>query len=154
MARHPGWRWTTRVAYSGSSLIEVLVALVVISVAVLGSAGMQMRALQLAKSSELRNQAVLLAGDLAERLEANTAASCSAVCTATDLAALDFYQWQKRVADQLPHSTWSVQQTVHGNPSTYAITLQWMDSHGDQSFGTAATDATASYMATRTVYRP
>lgn len=154
MVRYTGLRWISKAAYDGSSLVEVLVALVVISVAVLGGVGLQLRALQLTKSSEFRNQAVLLAGDLAERMEASKLASCETVCTDTELAALDFQQWQKQVASLLPKSAGSVRQTVHGNPGTYEISIEWADSRGDQSFGTTASEVTASYVATRTLYRP
>lgn len=154
MARHTGLRWTSTAACSGSSLIEVLVALVVISIALLGGVGMQLRALQLAKSSEFRNQAVLLAGDLAERMEASRQASCDTVCTAAELAALDFDQWQNLVKGQLPQGLGSVRQTVHGNPGTYEISIEWADSRGDQSFGIASNEVTASYVTTRRLYRP
>lgn len=154
--------------------MEVLVALVVISVALLGGVAMQLRALQLGQSSQWRDQAVALAADLAERLEANKIAaigdgsyavletstapssppSCTTVCSATEVAALDLYQWQTRIATALPHSTWAVRQTVSGNPSTYEIRLKWADAHGDPATGKNASAVVSSYVSTRTVYRP
>lgn len=158
----------------GFSLIEVLVALVVISVALLGSVAMQLRALQLGQSSQWRDQAVVLAADLAERLEANKAAaildrayailetstapsfspSCSSTCSRTEVAVRDLYEWQTLVYATLPQSTWAVQQTGGGNPGTYEIRLKWADAHGDPTASHNAAAVVSSYVSTRTVYRP
>lgn len=173
MARFQGREPRHKVALRGTSLIEVLVALVVISIALLGGVALQLRALQLDQSSQWRDQAIVLAADLAERMEANKAAvtvdgaytvpqtsvvplsgpACSTLCTAAEVAALDLYQWQVAVAGLLPQSTWAVRQTASGNPSTYEITLQWADGRGGPSVG-KSTQVMSSYVATRTVYLP
>ncbi|WP_019021691.1 type IV pilus modification protein PilV [Thioalkalivibrio sp. ALE23] len=53
---------------SGLTLIEVLVALIVLSVGVLGLAGLQITSLQYSQSSYERSIAVMQANDLVERL--------------------------------------------------------------------------------------
>jgi type IV pilus assembly protein PilV len=168
---------TTKVfssAQLGFSMIEVLVALTIISIALLGSAGMQLRAMQLGQGSQMRTQAILLADDLAERMEANKTAAvkaglyvvaetstaptsppaCTTACAADDMAALDLYQWQTLVPTLLPQSSWAVRQAVAGNPSTYEITVKWTDSRGDKANRTDAADVTFSYVATRTIFKP
>jgi type IV pilus assembly protein PilV len=155
-------------------MIEVLVSLVIIAIALLGAAGVQLRALQLGQGSQFRTQAILLADDLAERMEANkiaavasgqyvvaeastapsTAPACSTACGTQEMAALDLYQWQTLIPTLLPQSSWAVRQTVVGNPSTYEITVKWVDSRGDKSSGTNASDVTFSYVSTRTIYNP
>jgi hypothetical protein len=70
------------------------------------------------------------------------------------MAALDLYQWQTQIPTLLPQSSWSVRQTVTGNPSTYYITVKWADSRGDKSYGTTASDVTFSYVSTRTIFKP
>jgi type IV pilus assembly protein PilV len=155
-------------------MIEVLVSMVIISIALLGAAGLQLRAMQLGQGSQFRTQAILLANDLAERMEANKSAAtasglyavtetstaptthppCTTVCGADDMAALDLYQWQTQIPTLLPQSSWSVRQTVTGNPSTYEITVKWADSRGDKSYGTTASDVTFSYVSTRTIFKP
>lgn len=55
----------------GFSLIEVLVAVLVLAVGVLGTAGAQLAALQTRHDSGLRSAAVQLAASLAERMRAN-----------------------------------------------------------------------------------
>ena len=167
-----------RTTPNGFSLIEVLVSLAVVSIALLGVASLQLRALQLGQSSQFRTQAVVLAADLAERMEANKEASanslvdgaayvvaptstvptttptCTMDCTAREVAALDLYQWQTQIASLLPQSSWEVRQTVSGNPGTYEITVNWVDARGDQALGTHATSLRSSYVSTKTVYRP
>ena len=55
----------------GTSLIEVLVAVVVLAVGLLGVAGMQMSALRNNQSAYQRSVAAMLASSIAERMEAN-----------------------------------------------------------------------------------
>lgn len=56
---------------TGSSLIEVLVALLVFSVGMLGLAALQLNALQGASDSSQRSQTTWIMQDLAERFRAN-----------------------------------------------------------------------------------
>ena len=53
------------------SMIEVLVALLITSIGVLGYAGMQLRALDTTENSHYRTQATALAQDVSERVAAN-----------------------------------------------------------------------------------
>lgn len=59
----------------GFTLIEVLVAVLVLSIGLLGIAGLQTRSLQFNGDAYYRTQAQLLATDLAERMRANWQAS-------------------------------------------------------------------------------
>ncbi len=61
----------------GVTLIEVLVAIVIASLGVLTLAGTQVTALRQAKQSQHRAVALLLAGDLAERMRANPAVTAT-----------------------------------------------------------------------------
>lgn len=64
---------------SGFSLIEVLVALFVIAIGVLGAVALQTRAVQAALESSQRSQALLLAEDMVDRIKNNRKfASCYA----------------------------------------------------------------------------
>lgn len=81
---------------NGFTLIEVLVTVVVVSIGLLGLAGLQINGLRANMSSEARSKATLLASDIVERMRANTlgvaagaynvatlnAASCAAAPTA------------------------------------------------------------------------
>lgn len=58
----------------GASLIEVLVAILLVALGVLAMASMQVNAMRMAKTNEFRAMGALLAADLADRMRANRAA--------------------------------------------------------------------------------
>ena len=59
----------------GFSLIEVLVALVVLSIGMLSVATLYVRGLQFSQTALVRSEAVQLAADMADRIRANTTAT-------------------------------------------------------------------------------
>jgi type IV pilus assembly protein PilV len=148
-------------------MIEVLVTLVIVAVALLGTAGLQIYALKLNKSGEFRTQAVFAASDLLERMEANKTAAiagsyavsltstvttgatdCSAAaCNATALAAYDVGLWETTLVSMLPQSSWSVTQTAAGPPSDYSIVINWIDRSSDKT----SSGESFSYTATRSI---
>lgn len=164
---------TSRKVQWGFSLMEVLVTITITAVALLGAAGLQLRALQTGQSSQARSQAVLLASDIAERIEANkkaatdgnyrfasgsslgTVTDCAAVyCAGSLLAIYDLTQWNNQVPLLLPQATsWSVTATVT-NPITYTITINWTDRSPNTNNGGTITGSgePMSYQSTRTVY--
>lgn len=100
----------------GSTLLEVLVAVLIFSFGILGLVAMQVRATQYSVDAEDRNRAALLADDLAAQMRlARTVTLPTAQITA----------WQTRVADAatqgLPGGTATI--TVAGN--TALITITW-----------------------------
>ena len=56
---------------AGFTLIEVLIAVVILSIGLLGMAGIQLQGLRGTTSSNLRSDATILANDIAERIHAN-----------------------------------------------------------------------------------
>ncbi len=56
---------------NGFTLVEVLVTIVVVSIGLLGLAGLQINGLRANMSSETRSKATLLASDIVERMRAN-----------------------------------------------------------------------------------
>jgi len=153
----------------GFSMLEILITLVIIAVAMLGTAGLQLNALRLNKGSQFRTQAIFMASDMAERMEANKAAAvagnyalaltsassvaatdCSlAACDATTLATWDNSQWGQSVAELLPQASWSITQTTAGNPSTYSIVINWIDRSDVKTVNSGGIVDT--YTATRTI---
>jgi type IV pilus assembly protein PilV len=141
------------VSQSGFSMIEVLVTLLIISLALLGTAGLQIYSMRLNQGGQFRTQAVFLVADLAERIEANksgavdgnylvansnvpAAASTACVdgpCPPLALAGFDLAQWQNAVAATLPQSSWTVAHDGPANPITYTITIGWVDRQGDST---------------------
>jgi len=64
-----------RVRARGFTLIEALVALIVLSIGLLGIAGMQISGLRANQSAASRTQASYLADDIADRMRANYTAA-------------------------------------------------------------------------------
>ncbi len=156
---------------SGFSMIEVLVTLLIISLALLGTAGLQAYSMRLDQGGVFRSQAVFLVADPAERMVANTneaiapsTACIDAACDPTALAGFDLAQWENAVAAALPQSSWTIAHDGPANPITYTITVGWVDRQVDTT--KAAYDANAQlgssdaagtgerffYTATRTIF--
>ncbi|MGB0468086.1 MAG: type IV pilus modification protein PilV [Pontibacterium sp.] len=102
----------------GYTLIEVLVALVIISVGLLGMAGLQITSLKQNQSAYMRSQANILAYDIIDRMRANVSAveagsyfitsgtntdecETTAGCTDAAMAAHDVFRWQAQLAAEL-----------------------------------------------------
>lgn len=125
---------------AGFTLIEVLVALVVMSVGMLGIAGLYVHSLQSGRTSMLRHNAINLAGDIADRIRANPRAGAAYAlggannncvgggidCTRDEMAGNDVFLWDQQAADTLPAG--ADVQVVFDNgvvPPTYQITVSW-----------------------------
>lgn len=103
---------------AGVSLIEVLVAVLVFGVGLLGLAGLSAAAARSATSAAWRSQAVALAADMIERMRVNGVGvwmgaydgdypnarrqDCHAGCDPPQLAAYDGYRWSRQLAEALP----------------------------------------------------
>lgn len=109
----------------GFSLLEAMIAIVVVALGVLGVLGVQLRTLAETQTSVRRAQAIRLIEDLAERIRANpnalspavlnryalgwgavtgTVPNCSSACSAADLARSEVVQWKQNVTGTLPLS--------------------------------------------------
>ena len=126
-------------SHSGFSLVEVLIALVVTSVGMLGIAGLYVESLQAGRTSSFRVNAVALASDVADRIRANPTAgsdyqlvggnnNCvlgNVDCTPTQMAANDIDLWQTQADDTLPNGTVVITFDDTVEPSTYTIDVSW-----------------------------
>jgi type IV pilus assembly protein PilV len=131
---------------AGFGIVEVMVALVVLAVGMLGIASLYVTTLQSSGSAISRMQAVSLAADLADRIRANRFArndytaegvehDCSADCNQTEMAQNDVFQWNKQIDALLPgNPSGSVVYTAAAGemPDIYAITVRWREpTHGN-----------------------
>jgi type IV pilus assembly protein PilV len=133
---------------SGFSMVEVLVALVVLAIGLLGIAALYLNSLQSGRTAIYRTQAITLAADLADRIRMNRSAqaaygslfadaeavvgSCSTTggCSDADLASTDLANWKAEVAEQLPNGEGQVVVTAPvaaGEPATYVVTVRWAE---------------------------
>lgn len=158
-------RFERRSGECGFSMVEVLVTLMVVSLALLGTAGLQAHSMRLNQGGQYRSLAVFLAADLAERMEANRAGAlagnyslpvttgvafmvgtttpsvgCVAnACNPAALAEFDLSNWQSLAANVLPQSSWSVVQTTNGARNDFTITIGWVDRRSKTTNATTTT---------------
>lgn len=110
----------------GSTLLEVLVAVLILALGVLAMAGVLAVSNRFGKTSEMRSLSTLLANDMADRMRANpaglasysltptalassagSAATCATAgaCTAAEMAAVDLAEWKAAIYKALPSGT-------------------------------------------------
>ena len=128
---------TKRVA--GFTLVEVLIALIILSVGMLGIAGLYVHSMQAGRTSLFRHHAVTLVGDVADRIRANPRAAAAyglagannncvnggIDCSPAQMAANDIDLWDQQAADTLPNGTVTVVFDNAVLPPTYEITVAW-----------------------------
>jgi len=149
-----------KTAYNkGFTLLEILIAAVVLAIGLLGLAKLQTFGLHANHSANLRTQATLLAYDITDRMRANraaflnngnyidppagaTAKKCewdgTAVedCTPTEMAQFDLAAWRSRVTSELPGGMATVCLDSDADDDT--------DNDGNQDEGFGDTDGNGS----------
>ena len=141
----------------GFSLVEMLVALVILSVGMLGMAGLYVESLRAGRSALTRSEAVILVTDMADRIRANPdaklnynkliddtgtiTAACNPPlglgCTKEQMAANDIAQWGQMVDDRyddpstgrvgLPSGRGTVTVVVGPVFTSYTISVSWVE---------------------------
>lgn len=150
-------RRNTRAGQGGTTLLEVLIALLVLMAGFLAVAGLQTVALGNNHSAFLRSQAVLQAHDMSDRMYANTAGvqagAYNAIsgtpsdpgcltnaepehssletlsCTPAQMAQFDAFEWNTANAALLPSGAGTV--TGPTGNGVYTITLSWQEQEAD-----------------------
>lgn len=137
-------------AQRGASLIEVLIALTLVAVTMLGLLALQLRSMGLQKDSLERRNAALLATAFAERMTANFAgfennnysgdlligattdptapSDCAAaVCTPAEIAARDIAAFRRQVRAALPGGVIAVRPAAADSRQPVRVTVGWRD---------------------------
>ncbi len=118
------------IANKGFTLLEVLIALIVFSLGLIGLAGLLVVSVQTNHSAYLRTQASFLAQSMADRMRANilgvwngtyvgtytstttgtTSTAClqATLCTSAQVAARDVKIWSNQLASFLPNPTGTI----------------------------------------------
>ncbi|MES2683526.1 MAG: type IV pilus modification protein PilV [Pseudomonadota bacterium] len=112
----------------GVALLEILIAVLVLSIGILGLAGLQVASLRSNQQTYQRSLVVAMAAELADRMRANrelaatgsylaavgtapatASANCNtAACTPAELASFELNEWYNRARLKLPGSKISV----------------------------------------------
>ncbi len=157
----------------GFTLFEVMIALVILSLGLLGMAGLMVVSVRTNNSAYLRTQASFLAQSMSDRMRANTGRinnyngdydSSTAIpyacpglgCDPDDLVARDAATWSKQLIDALPNPTANIEcvGTTLGTPSTSGaatydglcnMTITWTEATLDRTADASATAATQTF---------
>jgi len=130
---------------SGFTLLEVLVALVVLACGLLGAAGVVISGERMASSSSLHTIAQQYAYEITDRMRANSAAVSSGsyalssgstassttnclttTCSTGAMAQYDLAQWQTEL-QALPNGAGTVTTTASGSQTSIVVTVQWTE---------------------------
>lgn len=122
----------------GFTLLEVLIAIVVLSIGLLGLASLQVNGLRFTQSAYFRTQATQLANDMADRIRANTAGfaggfydgsanqftacNSSAGCSPQQMAEHDTFEWRQTLQASLPAGQGALATNGAG---VVTITVRW-----------------------------
>lgn len=127
----------------GFTLIETMVALLVISVGMIGVAALHGQALSASGVALRRSVAVGLAADIADRIRVNRGADVAyeaaaadnncddptggggADCTPAQMAAHDLFLWRAQIGQSLPGGQGAIDVDTATNPTTYTVTVSW-----------------------------
>jgi type IV pilus assembly protein PilV len=138
----------------GVSLVESLVALVVLAVGMLGIAALYVEGLRYGRAALLRSQAVVLATDMGDRIRANRGGGANyaktvdqvgtentdcetggAGCDPASMAAHDIARWHQAVDARLgaptalPGGRGTIAVDVTTTPTTYLIRVSWSETN-------------------------
>lgn len=129
---------------SGFGMIEILIALLIMGVGLLGMASLQSRSLSMTTDSQNRSQAILLANDIIERARANhenagsyviaadTNVTCDKAFTIDSSKSVfqnDVAAWRNELACLLPGGAGVVAQ----NSGELSVTVTWDSDSNDPS---------------------
>ncbi|NND00520.1 MAG: type IV pilus modification protein PilV [Gammaproteobacteria bacterium] len=126
-------------AERGFSLVETLVAIVIMSIGLLGVAGLQATSLRISHDSHLRSQATEFTHDLISRIRANSGADYTVgipgaapacigdvTCTPAQIRNFDLFTWNNSLQAQFPNAVPTI--TASAVPGVdLQITITWYD---------------------------
>lgn len=141
----------------GFTLLEVLIALLILSIGLLGLASLQTSGLRSNQMASMRTTSTQLAYDIADRMRANpvgvdaqnytiaanaadpvilSGENCESItCSTSQMATYDLAQWRGAVRS-LPGGTSAIVRTVTGAVITHTVTVFW-DEYRQGITGTA-----------------
>lgn len=127
----------------GFTLLEVMVAVFVLAIGLLGMAHLQITSLKHNQSAEFRTQAALLAADMLDRMRANRDAAHTGnyaislesepPTTTNSIADADIVDWQNNIATFLPNGDGEISCGVFTINTEFIcdVTISWIDTQND-----------------------
>ena len=131
----------------GFTLIEVLIAVLILGVGLLGVVVLQTKSLQYNQQAYLYSQATFLAADVAERMRANsdvaddyeidfddTVNVSATKCLTSDCSESEFSQWDLKIwKDSMTSALPSGDGSIVKVADQFVITIQFDDSRGEEA---------------------
>lgn len=132
---------------SGFTLLEVLVAMLVLTIGLLGLAGLMASSVRNNLSASHRTQATWMAADIIDRMRANRASAiagtyatalgtpvaCTVAAPTGTVPAQDIAAWKSQLGCVLPTGDGSIAVT---NAARATVVIRWNDSRGSQGSAT------------------
>ena len=128
---------------AGFTLLEVLVSIIILSIGLLGMAGMMALGMKSNHIASYRSQATFLADDILDRMRANKTLALASQydkalgggCPAavSTIQGYDCNEWKTMVANDLPAGQASVSIDLNGNVT---IVIQWQSGLDENNDGT------------------
>ena len=139
---------------AGFTLLEVLVAMVIFSIGLLGLASLQGQSLEFSHGAYLKSQGTFYAYDVLDKMRANrvvaiggsynattsstgTDRGCyddTGNCSATDMALHDIFDW-KQLLTSLPAGNGSVVSFPSATTTVFEVTVSWDDANSADGSG-------------------
>jgi type IV pilus assembly protein PilV len=137
----------------GATLIEMLIAVLVLSIGLLGVATLQTVGLRFNHEAYLRSQATLLAHDIIDRMRANREAAlngsyvgtgfgdalpsaCEPITPSGGLAQRDVQEWKQALTCTLPAGDGAIAR----NGSVFTVQVRWREGRDDAADRVFATE--------------
>jgi type IV pilus assembly protein PilV len=129
---------TGRHSGSGFTLLEVMIAVLVLSIGLLGRAGLQATGLRNNQSAYMHSQAISYGYDIIDRMRANRFSALSGTYnigigdsapSGTSIAQTDLQEWKNLVVTNLLAGDAS----ANVNGGTVTVVVQWDDSRAEGS---------------------
>lgn len=114
----------------GFTLVEVLIALIVLSIGLLGIAAMYVETLRANRSALYRTQAISLASDLADRIRSNRTPTNNYTGAGVNARAIaDLTEWTDAIEAALPEGEGVVRfrAGTATTPAQYMIQVSWAE---------------------------
>ena len=123
---------------SGFTFVEILAAILVIAIGLIGVAALYSEGIRKGRAAEPQTQAAELAASIAARIEANSSgrigyiSAIGVVCDANakpkqpdDAAAQEAACWEDEVEQKLPSGLGTISRDQTTTPPTYVVAVSW-----------------------------